>query len=145
MSEDINQEILTELRKMRRTNQIMSCVVLVLLAIAVAFIPIVRHYRLGATQASRQARAWDEVTTAMHDWNYPKALSLTQTIIKRNTNDYYGYSYLGYIYVEMGDLTNAEAQYSRAYELWPNETNEKNLNAIRKRISREQTEKPQLK
>jgi hypothetical protein len=35
----------------------------------------------------------------------------------------------------MGDITNSETEYLRAYELFPSEDNEKNLTAVRKRIA----------
>jgi hypothetical protein len=34
----------------------------------------------------------------------------------------------------MGDITNAEAQYLRADELFPDEENDKNVAAVRKRL-----------
>ena len=37
----------------------------------------------------------------------------------------------------MNDVTNAEEEYARAYELFPNEDNEKNLAAVRKRLAQE--------
>jgi hypothetical protein len=35
----------------------------------------------------------------------------------------------------MGDVTNAEAQYSRSYELFPSENSAKDLAAVRKRMT----------
>ena len=73
----------------------------------------------------------------MDRFEYPKAVSLLQGLIARQPSYYYGYSYLGNVYLAMGDLTNAEAQYLRAYELFPDEDNQKPLTAIRKRIAKE--------
>jgi cytochrome c-type biogenesis protein CcmH/NrfG len=62
-------------------------------------------------------------------------MSMAQEGAARQPNYYYGHAYLGSIYLAMDDLTNAEAEYLRAYELFPNEANEKNLTAVRKRIA----------
>ncbi|MGB7746540.1 MAG: hypothetical protein WBN75_04555 [Verrucomicrobiia bacterium] len=126
MSEDINQEILTELRKPRRSNQtvvFVACFVL----IVVTFI--------SRQKPSSQEHSWTAVDTAMKQLDYPKALYLTQANVARHPNYYYGHSYLGFIYLAMDDLTNSEAEYLRAYELFPSEQNEKDLAAIRKRVA----------
>ena len=60
---------------------------------------------------------------------------MAQANVARQPNDYYGHSYLGYIYLAMGDVTHAEAEYSRAYQLFPSEDNAKDLAAIRKRVA----------
>ena len=48
-------------------------------------------------------------------------------------NDYYAHGYLGYIYLQMGDLAHAGEEYSRSYELWPSEDTQKHLETVRKR------------
>ncbi len=60
-------------------------------------------------------------------------MKLTQDLVAAHPDDYYAHYYLGYIFVEMGDLTHGEAEYSRAYELWPSEDMQKKLEAVRKR------------
>lgn len=45
------------------------------------------------------------------------------------------HGYLGFIYLAMGDVTNAEAEYFKADELFPSEENDKNLAAVRKRLA----------
>lgn len=67
--------------------------------------------------------------------DFPAALSMAQSLAARQPNYYYGHSYLGYVYLAMGDVTNAETQYLQADKLFPNEENEKNLAAIRKRLA----------
>jgi len=39
------------------------------------------------------------------------------------------------VYLAMDDLTNAEAEYSRAYQLFPDEADQKDLDAVRKRMA----------
>ena len=59
---------------------------------------------------------------------------MANTLVERQPNYYYGQAYLGAIYVAVGDLTNAESHYLRAYELFPNEQAEKDLAAARKSL-----------
>lgn len=125
MSEDINQEILKELQRSRRSNQVLLAV------IAIVFIVVtISHQKSSETDHS-----WTAVQTAVRQLDYSRALALAQANVARQPSDYYGHSYLGIIYLAMGDVTNSEAEYLRAYELFPSEDNEKNLSAIRKRIA----------
>lgn len=123
MSEDINREVL-ELRKSKRAFYV-SLVFIILGAVPAFY--------AGFTRGLSKADSWDHVTTAMKRQDFPKALSLGQALVASQPNYYYGHAYLGAIYLAMGDVTNAEAQYSRAYELFPNEQGEKDLAAVRKR------------
>lgn len=125
MDNDTNQQILEELRKLRKTNQ-RACAVAVLALIAVCVWAFIRL-------PPRQANPWTDVATAMHRYDYQTALKLTQDLVSAHPDDSYGHGYLGYIFFEMGDLTHAEAEYSRAYELWPSEEMQKKLEAVRKR------------
>ena len=58
---------------------------------------------------------------------------MTQQFLAAHPDDYYAHGYLGYIYLQMGDLAHAEEEYSRSYELWPSEDTQKHLEAVRKR------------
>lgn len=128
MDNDINQKILEELQKLRKTIQWTSAVsLLVLVGVCVWAIVLVR-----SRQAS-QASPWTAVTAAMHQYDYPKALKLAQQLAAAHPDDYYSHYYLGWIYVEMGDLAHGEAEYSLAYKLWPSEDMQKKLDAVRKR------------
>jgi tetratricopeptide (TPR) repeat protein len=126
MSEDINQEILKELRKSRRSNQailVVASLVIIITAISSRLKP------------SSQWHSWTEVDSAMRQSDFPKALSLAQGNVALQPDYYYGHAYLGAIYLAMDDVTNSEAQYLRAYELFPGEDNAKNLAAVRKRLA----------
>ncbi len=129
MNENINQEVLKELQGLRRINQRIFVVVLILAIIGVIWIPI------RSRQKSRETQSWDSVNAAFRRRDNQEALTIAQTIVARNPADYYGHSYLGAIYLAINDITNAQAQYVLAYELFPNEENEKNVAAIRKRIA----------
>ena len=125
MSEDINQEILKELQKSRRSNQVLMAVIaIVLLLVSVS------HQKPAEPDHS-----WTAVQTAVKQLDYSRALTMAQANVARQPSDYYGHSYLGFIYLAMGDVTNSEAEYSRAYQLFPSEDNEKSLSAVRKRLA----------
>src|SRR5216684_980698 len=126
MSEDLNQEILAELRKLKRVFY------LILVFIVFGSMP---GFYAGFTRGSMSADSWERVRTAMSRQDFPAALSMAQGLVTRQPNYYYGHGYLGAIYLAMGDVTNSEAEYSRAYELFPNEESEKDLAAVRKRMA----------
>ena len=126
MSEDINQEILAELRKLKRVFYV------ILVFIILGALPA---FYAGFTRGYSQVNSWDRVRTAMSRQDFPAALSIAQALVARQPDYYYGHAYLGAIYLAMGDVTNAETQYSRAYELFPNEESQKDLAAVRKRLA----------
>ena len=147
MNEDINREILIELRKLRQINQRMSYFALVVLIAAIAFIGITEYKYSHSTQTSSQLYPWRNVDAAFDQLDYPKAISLAQAILAHDTNnnDGWGYTYLGNIYLRMGNLTNAEAAYERAYQLFPSKTHEEKVTAIQKRIAMEHKAQSQSK
>jgi tetratricopeptide (TPR) repeat protein len=127
MSEDINQEILAELRKLKRVFYV------ILVFIIVGAVPaFYQEFSRGFSQA---APSWQSVETAVRRQDFRKALAEAQALVARQPNYYYGQAYLGAIYLAMGDLTNAETHYLRSYELFPIEESEKDLAAVRKRMA----------
>jgi cytochrome c-type biogenesis protein CcmH/NrfG len=139
MNETINQELLKEVRKLSRINQRVFWLVLLLVIIGVLWIPLRRR------QAPGEADSWDKVGAAMRRADSKAALSLAQVLAARQPGDYYGHAYLGAIYLAMNDLTNSEAQYLLAYELFPSEENEKALAAVRKRLAAAPPGRPLLR
>src|SRR5437660_400117 len=103
MSEDINPEIVAELRKIRR----MFCAVLVLFIIA-ALPGFYAGFSRGFSQATP---SWDRVTTAMKKQDFTTTLSMAQALVARQPDYYYGQGYLGAIYLALGDFTNSESHY----------------------------------
>lgn len=67
--------------------------------------------------------------------NFPEALFIAKSLVANQPNYAYGHSYLGYVYLAMNDITNAETQYLQAEKLFPSEDNEKDLAAIRKLLA----------
>ncbi len=124
MSEDINQQILVEVRRLKRAFY------LVLALVALLSVP---SFYAGFKRASVRADSWEQVTALMRRQDFPAALSMAQGLVARQPDYYYGHAYLGAIYLAIGDTTNAEKHYARAYELFPNEESEKDLAAVRKR------------
>ncbi len=124
MSEDTNQEILTELRKLKR----------IFYAVLVVFILMaIPSFYYGFTHDSTVS--WEQVNTAMRCEDFPAALSMAQSLVRQQPDYYYGHSYLGAIYLAMDDVTNAEREYSRACQLFPNEEDQKDLAAVQKRMA----------
>jgi cytochrome c-type biogenesis protein CcmH/NrfG len=127
MSEDINQEILVELRKIRTISRRM-CYLIVVFIIVCA----VPFFQQGRRQDSD---SWQQVRAAVDRGDCQKALSMAQALVARQPDYAYGRAYLGFVYLAMDDLTNAEAEYSRAYQLFPDEADQKYLDAVRKRMA----------
>lgn len=125
MNEETNREILAEMRKLRRSTQVILAIVGGVVAIL-----CVTHEK-----STKPAHSWSAVQSAVRELNYQRALSLAKANVAIQPSDYYGHSYLGIIYLSMGDVSNSEAEYSRAYELFPSEENAKGLAAVRRRLS----------
>ena len=127
MSENTNQEILAELRKIRTISRRMCC--LIVIFIIVCALPV---FQRGQRQNSV---SWPEVRAAVDRGDCHRALSMALALVALQPDYAYGHAYLGYVYLALDDLTNAEAQYLRAYELFPDEADKKDLDAVRKRIA----------
>jgi tetratricopeptide (TPR) repeat protein len=125
--EDINQQVLSELRGLHHTNQWILLIASVVLVMAVYLIFEIPH----------NTNPWSPVYQAVRGYNYEKALTLTKRIVKEHPDDYYGHEYLGYIYLQMGNLNLAELEYSRACELAPPKGLQEKLEEIRKRREHE--------
>ena len=113
MTEDINQEILAELRGVRSIGRRLFSLLLLLVIVSFLAVPISRRSRSASSVAS-----WESVNTAMRQQDFPKALAEAQALVTQQPNYYYGHAYLGAIYLAMGEVTNAQTHYLRAYELF---------------------------
>src|SRR4029077_10634345 len=90
----------------------------------------------------RNKSPWSPVYQAVWRYDYEKALTLTKRIVREHPEDYYGHEYLGYIYLQMGNLKLAELEYSRACELAPPKGLQEKVEEIRKRRERESQPRP---
>jgi tetratricopeptide (TPR) repeat protein len=130
--EDITEQVLSELRGLHHTNQW-----ILLIAISVLIIAVYLVYEIP-----RHTSPWSPVYQAMRHYDYERAIILTKKIIRDHPEDYYGHEYLGYIYLQMGNLNQAELEYSRASELAPPEGLKAKADEVRKRIERESRPRP---
>jgi tetratricopeptide (TPR) repeat protein len=152
MNGDTNQEILNELRSLRRHSQVAAFVTIFVLAVAIAYLTWLRLEQQRARQAYYQSRTatpsqipaqntqetvWPTIEAALDRGEYQKALSIAQSFVTRQPGYHYAHASLGAVYVAMNDFTNAEAAYLRAVQLYPIEEHEKALTAIRKRLARD--------
>ncbi len=121
--EDTTEQVLSELRRLRYENQWMIIVGIIVLVIVMYL----------AFEIPRRTNPWSRVQEAVRRYDYERALSLARKIVSEHPDDYYGHEYLGYIYYHMGNLDQAEREYSRAYELSLPHGLEAKLNAVRNR------------
>ncbi len=137
---DTNYQILQELRKLNRYSRSSIIVVIVLLFVLIA-ISSIRIWKSPFRSHSLQKSvvSWDEVRDMRDRQQFTEALSSAKGLMQKAPNDWYGHSFLGYIYMDMGSLKESEKEFALAFKLWPTEDNEKNLKAIRKRIELEKT------
>jgi tetratricopeptide (TPR) repeat protein len=122
-----NEQVLSEVREVHRTNQwilLLSIIVLVLAVYLVYQIP-------------RHTSPWSPVYQAMRQYDYARAAELTQRIVRQHPDDYYAHEYLGDIYFKMGNLNQAESEFSRALNLSPPKSLQQKLEQVRERRERE--------
>ena len=160
MNEDTNQEILKELRSLRRHTQFSAYAAVLVLALGIGYVSWLRRERQSAWQANYQARSatpsqnavqntqedvWPSIDAALDRGDNQKALSTARSFVARQPGYYYAHASLGNVYLAMNDFTNAEAAYLRAVQLYPGEEYEKALAAIRKRLARDRGTQSQIK
>src|SRR5882724_6067212 len=95
MSENINQEILVELRRLKRLFY------LILIFVIIGTAP---SFYAGFTRGSTSANSWERVRSAMNRQDFPAALSMSRTLVDSQPNYYYGHAFLGAIYLAMATL-----------------------------------------
>jgi len=128
-----NEHILSELRRLQHANQWMTVTMVAILLIAIYLV----------VELPRRATSpWDKVDRAMEKHDYATALSQEKKLLARNENAYYPHVYLGNIYLEIGDLDRAEAEYSRAEELSPPRYLEERVKEVRERRARQSRRPP---
>ncbi|HEX4119449.1 MAG TPA: hypothetical protein VH619_02380 [Verrucomicrobiae bacterium] len=126
MNEEIKSEIIVELRKSRN---VITCI-FVLIAAWLAY-NIIENWR-GVEQCGN---CWYDVRTELDRQQFPKALTAAKALVAAQPDYDYGRTELGFIYLAMDDLTNAEAQYTKAYELFPSKEHKEYLEAVQTRIA----------
>jgi tetratricopeptide (TPR) repeat protein len=146
MAEDVQQQILDELRKqtaiskkVNKINIICICIFLAVIAITMALTPFIQRLSHSPSTCPQRADTWPEVKNLLDQGEHKKADEMTQRLIKKYPNYYYGYAVRGTIHLELGNLQEAEDSYAKAYDLLPIEENEKMLSAIRKVLKKNAT------
>jgi tetratricopeptide (TPR) repeat protein len=124
---DVNEQILSELHEFHATNRW-----ILLLSITVLVLAVYLVY-----QIPRHISPWSAVYQAMRQYDYARAAELTQKIVRQHPDDYYGHEYLGDIYFKMGNLNQAESEYSRALNLSLPHSLQQKLEQVRERRERE--------
>ena len=105
--ENANEKILSELRGLHHGNQW-------LVVIGVTSLAILLYLAFGTP---RNVDGWSRVQQAIRLRDYDRALNLAKKMVSEDPDDYYARAYLGYIYFQIGNLNQAELEYSRAYDL----------------------------
>jgi len=123
---DANEKILSELRGLQHGNQW-------LIVIGATGLAILLYL---AFRTPRGVDTWSTVQQAIQQHDYDRALKLTKQVVSEDPDDYYAHAYLGYIFSQMGNLDQAEVEYSRAYQLSAKDLKDR-LQAVKKRRARQ--------
>lgn len=125
MEPDVNQEILAELKGVRRLIRRWAITALVL---------FVLFFAASLWRVPSQNDPYARATAAMKASDYPKALSIVEPLAIAHPENYYHHEYLGTIYLALGKPTKAEEEYSKAYALYPSESLANMVATLRKRL-----------
>lgn len=134
MEENISNQILAELKKLNKLNKLMSIIVLVLLILLIASFSFRYMIQTNSNAHTDELDSWSQVSSAMDKADFDKALEIALHLNEKTPDYYYNHVWLGSIYVAINNLTEAEKHYARAYELFPAEDIERDLNAVRKAL-----------
>jgi tetratricopeptide (TPR) repeat protein len=145
MAGDMQQEILDELRnqtamvrKVNKTNIIVVCVFLAIIAVVMALTPFLQRSLSSSRASLPRADSWQEARSLWDQGESPKANEMVQRLIKKYPNYWYGYALLGSFHQELGKFKEAEDAYAKAFDLFPTEENKKTLDAIRAALRKNQ-------
>jgi len=143
MSEDIQQQILNEIRtqvaisrKSYKVATVISCVFLAVITTLMAVTPFLFRTAGKSISSPLAADSWQEARNLLVQGEHQKSEKMIGRLIKKYPRFYYGYTLRGSLYLELVNLAEAEKNYSVAYDLLPTEENEKMLAAVRKALSK---------
>ncbi len=127
MEEETASQILHELRKQNRLCWLFTGIALILVCVYVYL------QATGYTpHSSPPEPTWKEVRSLLDKAQYSQALEMTRALVEKSPKYYYGYSLLGEINMALGNVGEAERNFTKAYNLFPIEENEKDLLAAKK-------------
>lgn len=139
MDTDIEKQILNELRNQTllfKTVNRVNIIVIVALMVILAFSTAAHWMPTKFKTVSPPVDTWIEARNILNKGDYQKSTEMTQRLLKKHPDYYYGYYLLGSLNQEIGNLNEAEVNYAKAYDLFPTEDNGKDLAAIRKAIEK---------
>lgn len=141
MTEETEKQLLDELRKQTtattkqtRDNRIGMIGAGILMLVFIASLSFHERVLSRLKPVPQAIDTWREARNLGDKGDFQKSEEMTKRLIKEHPDYYYGYYLLGSLYQEIGNLNEAEANYVKAYSLFPTEKNEKDLVAIRKVI-----------
>jgi tetratricopeptide (TPR) repeat protein len=136
ISEDPLRELLAEIRRLRRASQVAWTVTILLLTIGIvgAFFQVRFEKPHGDS--------WVTVRQLADAAKYEEALAVAHRLVDKDPDSPQTRVLMGTLQLSLGQLHQAEASFTRAYELLPSEANASILNAIRKRIDESESNSP---
>jgi len=138
MTDENEKLILEELRKISafyaKTYKLSIGLLVAFGFVLIASIPI--RYALAHKPKPLETvtDSWYAARTIGDRGDPQKAIEMVKRLIAKTPDYYYGYGLLGSYYLELGDLDGAERNYAKAYELYPSEGHQKELEAVRRAI-----------
>jgi tetratricopeptide (TPR) repeat protein len=131
VSADPLQALVLEITKLRRTTQALMIAAIMLLSALVLQTYFQVHFQVSDD-------SWVTVRRLADAARYEQALAVAQRLVEKDPDSPQTRVLMGTLQLSVGRLRQAEASFTRAYELLPSEYNAILLNAVRKRI--EETE-----
>ncbi|MGA2223695.1 MAG: tetratricopeptide repeat protein [Syntrophobacteraceae bacterium] len=138
MDEEIQQQIVDELRiqtamqkNMNKFNKVTVTFLLIVLVALFVLTPFMSRILSSRNTSYQRPDSWETARELIYRGEYERAEAMLQNLLKKFPDFYYGYGLLGLLYLSKGNLKEAEANYAKAYDLFPVEENQKNLAAVR--------------
>jgi tetratricopeptide (TPR) repeat protein len=126
-SEDPLRDLVGEITKLRRTTQTAWIVAILLLTMLVLNTYFQFHFE-------RKDDSWVTVRRLADAAKYEEALAVAHRLVEKDPDSPQTRILMGTLQLSLGQLHQAEASFTRAYELLPAEGIANMLNAVRKRI-----------
>jgi tetratricopeptide (TPR) repeat protein len=143
MSEETEKQIIDELRKQSimfaeaaKFNKTATFTILILLVVLVVTIPFQDQFISRCMPAPQVVDSWPQARNLIDVGKLTEAEKMLQRLASKYPSCDYGYTLLAHCQLRMGHLIDAEANYAKAYDLFPLEANEKDLAAVRKAIEK---------
>ena len=137
MNEDLTKQILSELQRLRRSNNIAAAVCVLMLVGLAIYIPLRFRTLKPPPSTQQEGDSWRALERARDRFDYDTAAAIAQRIVRRFPNDCYGHAYLGSIALATGHVKEAEGHYARACEILPTDENQRMLRTIQQRLHKD--------